>query len=210
MVRATVFLLCLATGLWANEAVDRAQKLEDAGDFAAAREAFAQALRSAPDDAETLDGYAQLLERYKDPGAREAYRKSAAARKKAGRTSEAAASTRRLILLDLIAGDRNAAGTDLASYRELGGKDLELPGPAAVAPSQFEMIQIPGPLRSFARMSAVSTEVNPEDLLPALAKNIVTSGYQAAHGNEELEETEYLKLVQRYLSQARELDKLAA
>jgi hypothetical protein len=209
MVRATVFLLCLATGLWANEAVDRAQKLEDAGDFAAAREAFAQALRSAPDDAETLDGYAQLLERYKDPGAREAYRKSAAARKKAGRTSEAAASTRRLILLDLIAGDRNAAGTDLASYRELGGKDLELPGPAAVAPSQFEMIQIPGPLRSFARMSAVSTEVNPEDLLPALAKNIVTSGYQAAHGNEELEETEYLKLVQRYLSQARELDKLA-
>jgi hypothetical protein len=209
MVRSTVFLLCLATGLWANEAVDRAQKLEDAGDSAAAREVFAQALQSAPNDAETLDGYAQLLERYKDPAAREAYRKSAAAWKKAGHATEAAASTRRLILLDLIAGDRNAAGADLASYHELGGKDLQLPGPTAVPPSEYELIQIPGPLRSFARMAALTTDVNPEDLLPALAKNIVTSGYQASRANEELEETEYLKLVHRYLSQARELDKLA-
>jgi hypothetical protein len=204
-----VFLFCLATGLWANEAVDRAQKLEDAGDPAAAREAFAQALRSAPDNAETLDGYAQLLERYKDPGAREAWRKSAAAWKKAGRTTEAASATRQLILLDMTVGDRTAASADLASYRDLGGKDLQIPAPSAVPPSQFETIQIPGPLRSFARMSAITTEVHPEELLPALASNIVTSGYQAVHGSEELQETEYLKLVMRYLSQARELDKLA-
>jgi hypothetical protein len=209
MMRATVFLVCLSTGLWANEAADRAQKLEDAGDSAAAKDVYVRALQSVPGDAETLDGYAQLLERYKDAGAREAWRKAADAWKKANRKEQAAAAVRHLVLLDLIAGDRNAAGNDIGSYRELGGKDLELPSPSAAPQSDYQTITIPGPLRSFARMSAVSTEVNPEDLLPALAKNIVTSGYQASHASEELEETEYLKLVRRYLSQARELDKLA-
>ena len=38
---------------------------------------------------------------------------------------------------------------------------------------------------------------------------MVTNGYQASHSNEALEQTEYLKLVHRYLSQARELEKLA-
>ncbi len=46
-------------------------------------------------------------------------------------------------------------------------------------------------------------------LFGALARNVVTNGYQAAHNNEELEQTEYLKLVKRYIAQARELEKLA-
>jgi hypothetical protein len=46
-------------------------------------------------------------------------------------------------------------------------------------------------------------------VLGALARNVVTNGYQASHGNEALDQTEYLKLVHRYLSQARELEKLA-
>ena len=68
---------------------------------------------------------------------------------------------------------------------------------------------IPGPLRSFGRMAAISSDIQPEDVLPALARNVVTNGYQASHSNEALEQTEYLKLVHRYLSQARELEKLA-
>ena len=68
---------------------------------------------------------------------------------------------------------------------------------------------IPGPLRSFARMAALSPDAEPDDILPALARNVVTNGYQASHSNEALEQTEYLKLVHRYLSQARELEKLA-
>src|SRR5258707_13261711 len=44
--------------------------------------------------------------------------------------------------------------------------------------------------------------------MPALGRNVVTKGYQAASSNEALEQTEYLKLVIRYLSQARELAKL--
>ena len=42
-----------------------------------------------------------------------------------------------------------------------------------------------------------------------MARNVVTNGYQAAGSNDVLEQTEYLKLVIRYLSQARELEKLA-
>src|ERR1019366_900041 len=64
-------------------------------------------------------------------------------------------------------------------------------------------------MHSFARMAAISGETKPAEVLQALARNIVTNGYEASHGGEELEETEYLKLVRRYLAQARELDKLA-
>jgi hypothetical protein len=58
-------------------------------------------------------------------------------------------------------------------------------------------------------MAAISSDIQPEDVLPALARNVVTNGYQASHSNEALEQTEYLKLVHRYLSQARELEKFA-
>jgi hypothetical protein len=57
-------------------------------------------------------------------------------------------------------------------------------------------------------MAALSPDLHPEDLLPALARNVVTNGYQATSGAEGLDQTEYLKLVIRYLSQARELEKL--
>ena len=90
---------------------------------------------------------------------------------------------------------------------QAGGKDLALPPARTVAPPNY--IEIPGPLRSFARMAALSPDVNPSDLLPALARNIITNGYRATTANEALEQTEYLKLVIRYLSQARELERLA-
>ncbi len=76
--------------------------------------------------------------------------------------------------------------------------------PGFSAPSR-----IPGPLRSFARMAALSPDLAPEQLLPALARNVVTNGYQAISSNESLEQTEYLRLVVRYLTQARELAAMA-
>ncbi|HTA45020.1 MAG TPA: hypothetical protein VK789_21375 [Bryobacteraceae bacterium] len=200
-------MFCLVAGLSANEAVDRAQKLEDSGESAAAREAYSKALQATPRDPELLTGYAQMLERYRDPAARENWRKAANFWKTAGKTQDALSAERRAVLLDLIAGDRNSAEKDLEEYRSLGGQDLQLPAPGATAGKQ--KILIPGPLRSFVRMAAISQDVDQDDIFPALARNIVTNGYQASHAQEELEETEYLKLVHRYLSQARELDKLA-
>jgi hypothetical protein len=58
-------------------------------------------------------------------------------------------------------------------------------------------------------MAALSPDLKPDDLLTALARNVVTNGYQAASTNEALEQTEYMKLVVRYLSQARELERLS-
>src|SRR5882757_7792289 len=107
-VRSTVLLLLLVNGLCGNEVVDRAHNYEDAGDSAAARDVYSKAMRSAPNDPELLAGYAQILERYRDPGARDAYRKSAALWKSAGRTQDAVRSARRAVLLDLIAGDRES------------------------------------------------------------------------------------------------------
>ena len=49
-------------------------------------------------------------------------------------------------------------------------------------------------------MAALAPDMHPEDVLPALARNVVTNGYQASARNEALEQTEYLKLVIRYLS----------
>ena len=206
-MRSTVLLLCLCAGVSANDVVDRAHRYEEAGDSAAAKEAFSRALQTSPRDPELLTGYAQTLERYKDPSAREVYRRIAGLSKSAGRMPDALAAERRAVLLDLIAGDHLAAQKDLEDYRSLGGRDLELPGNAGS--QKRETIQIPGPLRSFARMAAISQDIQPDDILPALARNVVTNGYQASHANETLEETEYLKLVHRYLAQARELDKLA-
>jgi hypothetical protein len=207
-VRATFLVLFLVSGMAASEAVDRIHKFEDSGNSAAARDAWVKALQAAPNDPEIATGYAQFLERYRDPAAREAYRKSATLLKAAGRQPEAAQSAKRAVLLDLIAGDRPSALADLAVYRGNGGNDLQLPGSVQTT-EKSQSIPIPGPFRSFARMAAISGDLPPDDVLQALARNIVTNGYQASHASNELEETEYLKLVRRYLSQARELDKLA-
>src|SRR5215472_17625808 len=66
-----------------------------------------------------------------------------------------------------------------------------------------EQAEIPGPLRSFLRMAAISQKVSPEEVLPLLARNVVVSGYQ--NGTP----TEFLVLVNWYMDQARELVTLA-
>ncbi len=205
--RITAFVLCFASAAGASELSESAHKYEEAGNSLAAREAWKQAVRTAP-DASLLMDYGEFLERYRDSQARSAYLQSSTAAKKAGRQKDAAAAVRRAFLLDLTAGDRAAARSDLAEFKALGGSGLQLSEPSLVMMPR-ETIEIPGPLRSFARMAAISADVRPDDLLPSLARNIVLNGYQTSRGSETLEETEYLKLIHRYLSQARELEQLA-
>ncbi len=66
-----------------------------------------------------------------------------------------------------------------------------------------EEIEIPGPLRSFLRMTSISQKVTPEEILPLLARQVVMSGYQDG------KPTELLVLINWYLDQARELQTLA-
>ncbi len=204
----SVVLACLlGTPLAADEALDQVRRLETRGEAKEARLLLQRAVQNSPNNVETLHAYAEFLEKHKDPEARSVYEKLL--KLVAGNSSKAAEISRRLVLLDMIAGDTEAAARHLADYQAAGGNDLTLPKAQTAALENQATIEIPGPLHSFARMAALSPDLAPTDLLPALARNIVTSGYQASSGNEALEQTEYLKLVFRYLSQARELEKLA-
>src|SRR5579872_2837030 len=92
----------------------------------------------------------------------------------------------------------------------LGTGTSVLAAPSADSPQKsskdsqtVEQTSIPGPLRSFLRMAAISQQVTPEEVLPLLARNIVVSGYQNG------KPTQYLILVNWYMDQARELQALA-
>ena len=192
----------------ASDALNKADRLEQSGDAASARATLLEEVQRNPKDAEANAAYAGFLDRYHDVDARAAYRHWLAA-VPAG-SGQANFIRRRLLILDLVDGDNAAETNDLAAYRAAGGHEFNLPsGEAANAGEGKDFISIPGPLRSFARMAAISPDPLPEDVLPAVARNVVTSGYQASRSNDVLEPTEYLKLLVRYVSQARELEKLA-
>jgi len=194
----------------AQQGNDSVRKMEISGDMAGARTALARAAAANPNSVPALTAYAEFLDRYGDGGTREAYSKLLAALQSSGDSAKAGVIAARLVALDLVVGDQSAASRDLEEYKKATGKEFSLPSAAAAtAPVKGQTAAIPGPLRSFARMAAISPDANPEDIFPALARNVVTNGYQASHSNDALEQTEYLKLVHRYLSQARELSKLA-
>jgi hypothetical protein len=75
--------------------------------------------------------------------------------------------------------------------------------PTPDSSSPAEQVSIPGPLRSFLRMAAISQKISPEEVLPLLARNIVVNGYQGG------KPTEFLILLNWYMDQARELEALA-
>ena len=209
---SVVLTLFFLTSLEASEAVDRARQLERSGEVQSARVALAAAVQQSPNDADALTEYAAFLVRYGDADSRSAYAKAFEAIEKSGNQARLMPVARELVILDLLAGDRAAATRHIDAYHAAGGKDWTNATAWKTAEPGGEakqVVNVPGPLRSFGRMAAISTDIHADDVLPALARNVVTNGYQASHSNESLEQTEYLKLVHRYLSQARELDKLA-
>lgn len=79
--------------------------------------------------------------------------------------------------------------------------------PQTSPPSTSQTISIPGPLRSFLRMSAISQKVSPDEIAPLMSRNIFLLGYEGPQTS--ARETEYLVLLNRYVQQARELVALA-
>jgi hypothetical protein len=205
--RVAIVLFLTGSCVPAQDFAGEIWQLESKGDALQARERLQKAAEASPRDPAALRAYAEFLDRHRDPSARTVY--TSLERLLAPNAPERAAILRRLAVLDLLAGDRDTAIQHVNAYRDAGGSGLSLAAPPAPeAAVKDSYAEIPGPLRSFARMAALSPELPPDDLLGALARNIVTSGYQAANSNEVLEQTEYLKLVIRYLSQARELTQL--
>lgn len=198
---SSIPVLCQSTD------ADRARALEKQGEAMEARSLLHSAAQKSPADPGGLSAYAEFLDRHRDPEARAAYE---ALLKVQRGPSGSNAAARRLVILDLLAGDRAAADKHAKSYLGAGGGEWGRLGASQEGKAAAVTIDIPGPIRSFARMAALSPDLQPDDLLGALARNVVTNGYQAVSSNEALEQTEYLKLVVRYLSQARELEKLAS
>ncbi len=181
---------------------DAVQQRERAGDVPGA---LALLEKQASDgNPAALKTVALFLDHHTEGGRREAYLKWAAvetdpqARKLA---------LKQAALIDFIEGKNSDLSRDLAQYRAAGGEDLQAAAHTTNA-QHYSMVSVPGPLSSFARMAALSPDLAPEDLLPALARNVVTNGYEAS-GNEALQQTEYLRLLIRYIGQARELQAMA-
>lgn len=89
-----------------------------------------------------------------------------------------------------------------AKAPEAGTPPMGAAAAEAPPPTSGETISIPGPLRPFLRMTGISQEVTPAEVLPMLARNVSLWGYQGD------KPTEYLVLVERYVELARELQSL--
>ena len=201
-----------AAGATSSALLNQVSQHEASGDLAGARAVLEDAANSAANNGNTdaQAAYAEFLDRHRLPGRRDAYLKWAALEHDRERKLLA---LREVVLIDVLEGQSETLNTDLRGYREAGGAEFtELARNASHETDGnklYSTVSIPGPLPSFARMAALSPDLLPEELLPALARNIVTSGYQAISANEALEPTEYLKLLLRYVAQARELEDLA-
>ena len=188
---------------------EQVRQLVEQGDSARARGLLTEAVRQDPGDAAVLQSYAEFLDRYGDPGAREAYGKlldTLSGPEAAARRGDIAY---RLAILDLLASDKTAADRHFDMWRAAAGKGPPSPPPPPGADLYQGEIELPGPLESFARIAAFSPALAPREVLPAVGRNVVLNGYRASSSYEGLQETEYLKIIIRYLSQARELEQIA-
>ena len=85
--------------------------------------------------------------------------------------------------------------------------DAESSDKAANNPATTASITIPGPLRSFLRMAAISQKASSDEVLPLLARNVFIEGYEGYQSSRR--PTEFLILLRRYVHQARELSNLS-
>ncbi|MGQ9916321.1 MAG: hypothetical protein ACUVS7_02790 [Bryobacteraceae bacterium] len=201
-------LIAAAVPAWGTEELARrVRELELQGRAAEARRMLESAIRAEPRNVETLAVYAAFLDERRDPEAVAVYERVATLAPEGSPWRIRALG--RLTVLQLLHGRNEEARQSLEAWKRAGGRGWELRTSGPTKPLPMGTVTIPGPLESFARMAAFSPEMPPEEILLALARNIITNGYQALSGNEGMEQTEYLKLVVRYLSQARELEKLA-
>ena len=183
---------------------DQVSQRESTGDLAGARSLLEQEAAAQGNDPTVAQTLAEFLDRHRDPGARDAYLKWAEEERDPVRRQLA---LRQVVLLDVMEGEQGRLASDLSRYHSAGGTDLSEPD-RRQKPALYSTVSIAGPLSSFARMASLTPDLGAEELLPALARNVVTNGYEAS-GNEALQQTEYLRLLIRYIGQARELQAMA-
>ena len=153
--------------LCAQDLGQEAWQQEQNGDAAGAHDRLRKASESSPQNAKVQLAYAEFLDRHRDPEARAVYAKvDEIMARNAASPMDRARVARRLVVLDLIQGDRAAAAKHFDEFKAAGGTGWTLP-PFAPKPTQ-STIEIPGPLRSFSRMAGLSPDLAPEEMLTAL------------------------------------------
>lgn len=85
----------------------------------------------------------------------------------------------------------------------------QVPDSGSASTQPLTAISIPGPLRSFLRMAAISQQVSADEVVPLLAHNVTVEGYTYNRKGQKPDPTEYLTLLKDYVKQARELVALA-
>ncbi len=204
---AVLFCCCFAGTLRsATSAADLREQVsqhEATGDLAGAQSLLT---REAGTTGNTngVEELAEFLDRHHEADSRAAYLRWAAAETDPARKRLA---LRQVVLDDFTSGKTADLQHDIEQYSAAGGTDFSAPS-SRPRTANYSTVFIPGPLSSFARMAALAPDLSSDELLPALARNVVTNGFEAS-GNELLQPTEYLRLIDRYIGQARELQGLA-
>src|SRR5579884_1152678 len=158
LIAALVTLTALV--LHAQDLSQRAREMEMKGDGAGARALLQQAANENPPRPEAMKAYAEFLDRHRDPAAGELYERLLTVA--AGQ--ERADVAHHLLLIDARNGDWTAAQKHMDIYKSAGGTGMAVPNPPA-NDAKKQVILIPGPLRSFARMAALSPELKVDELL---------------------------------------------
>src|SRR5664279_4807290 len=90
LLYAIVILASASSPLLGEQSLDSIQKMEASGDTLGARTALAHAAQTSPNSVAACTAYAEFLDRYGDPAAREAYGKLLAALRNSGDSARAA------------------------------------------------------------------------------------------------------------------------
>jgi len=98
LLYAIVIVASASFPLIGEQSLDSIQKMEAAGDSMGARAALARTAQANPNRVAAWTAYAELLDRYGDPGAREAYGHLLANLRNAGDSQRAAAVARRPVV----------------------------------------------------------------------------------------------------------------
>src|ERR1022692_814089 len=102
VVTAFISVFFISWGAAADDLNLRAWQMESKGDPAAAREFLEHSAQSGA--ADSLEAYAQFLDRHHDPAARDVYEKLL----KTAQGDQRVYAASRLVILDLVAGDRRS------------------------------------------------------------------------------------------------------
>src|ERR1019366_1564081 len=95
----TVCVFTLVSSALRGQSTGEIQKMEASGDTQGARTALARAAQDNPASVPALAAYAEILDRYGDPGCRGAYARLLTVLRSSGDTARAASVARRLAAL---------------------------------------------------------------------------------------------------------------